>query len=262
MTSASAVRVAAVGLLSSLAACAGVCWAYVWLARRRLRPRLKLTYFDIAGLGEQLRLGLALAQIPFEDERLPSAAEGYAEVTRRRAAGLLPFGQLPTLQVDGRVYAQSNALLRYVGRLGGLYPDGVEGLHCDMVLEAWADVDARLAPQHYKCALPRSPIDGIPQVPLSAEQQSQVARHLNDDALPIMLGRIARVLASSPGPWFCGHMLTIADVKSYVVVNGLADGSYASGIHARVLDSCPELRDHAQRVAALPAIQRWLASVE
>lgn len=34
-------------------------------------PELKLTYFNVQGAGEKVRLALALGGIPFEDERVP-----------------------------------------------------------------------------------------------------------------------------------------------------------------------------------------------
>ena len=149
----------------ALASSASITAAY--LLRRSLcihRPKLKLTYFDIPGFGDRLRLTLAVGGLKFEDERLPSDREGYAEVARRRAAGLLPFGQVPVAEIDGKMFAQSNALLRYFGRLAGLYPCGLDQLQCDMVLESFADLDARLSPQHYRAAMPRSPTSGKPQV--------------------------------------------------------------------------------------------------
>ena len=48
--------------------------------------------------------------------QLNSAERVGGEVARRRAAGALPFGQIPVAAIDGRVFAQSNALLRYFGR--------------------------------------------------------------------------------------------------------------------------------------------------
>ena len=221
--------------------------------REKRRPSLKLTYFDIPGFGDHVRLTLAVGGIEFQDERID-----YAEVSRRRATGELPFGQVPVVYIDGHVYAQSNALLRYFGRIAGLYPEGVNQLRCDMAIEAWMDVDAKLMPQHYKCALSRSPNDGKPRVPLSDSQQADVARELNDDALPTMLTRIGKVLRASSGPWYCGDVLTIADLKSYVVVTGLINGNYACGIDPAVLDGCPELQEHAARVGAHPAVRRWV----
>jgi len=119
---------------------------------------IKLTYFDIPGFGDPLRLTLAVGGIAFEDERLPADAAGYAEVARRRAAGTLPFGQVPVAEIDGRVYAQSNALVRYFGRLAGLYPDGVDQLQCDMVRQTlrWKHD----SPLLYLCGHTRVSTDG------------------------------------------------------------------------------------------------------
>ncbi len=83
-----------------------------------MAPELKLTYFDIRGRAEAIRLALHLADIPFTDERLPRE-EAMALI----AEGSLPFHALPVLEVGGKLHAQSLALLRYVGKLGGLYPE-------------------------------------------------------------------------------------------------------------------------------------------
>ena len=78
---------------------------------------LKLVYFDTRSVAEPLRLALAVAGVPYVDERLPCDAEGYAEVARRRAEGLNgPGGCVPVLYVGGKARSQSKALLRYVGR--------------------------------------------------------------------------------------------------------------------------------------------------
>lgn len=221
-----------------------------------------LTYFDFPGVAEKLRLTLAVGGVAFNDVRLPGNAAGYAEVARRRAEGLLPFGQVPVATIGGvsGVFAQSNALLRYFGRLTGLYPDGVAALRCDMVLEALAELDSRLVPQHYGSAMARSPTTGKPCVSLSQEQRVAVATHLTQDVLPVGLARVERVLAGTPGPWFCDDTLTVCDLAAYVFVRGLGDGTYVAGIDgSKVLASCPGLQEHASRVAALPAVKKWLA---
>ena len=67
-------------------------------------PKITLTYFDFAGSrGEECRLALHLAGVPFEDERL----KGSAWQSRKASA---PFGALPVLTVEGHSpIAQSNA---------------------------------------------------------------------------------------------------------------------------------------------------------
>jgi glutathione S-transferase len=74
-------------------------------------PALKLTYFNIQGAAEKVRLALTLGRIPFEDHRVP-----FAEWAALKPQ--TPYGQLPLLSIDGgEPMAQSDAMLRYVGTL-------------------------------------------------------------------------------------------------------------------------------------------------
>lgn len=55
--------------------------------------------------------------------------------------GKYPFGSVPVLEVDGVTYAQSVGILRYVGRLGGLYPDApLAGLAIDQIVGGVEDM--------------------------------------------------------------------------------------------------------------------------
>jgi glutathione S-transferase len=80
-----------------------------------MSPSEKLTYFNLGGKGQSIRLAYVYGGIDFEDERLE-----FSEWPERKAK--TPIGQLPILSVDGKEYVQSNALLRYVGGRAGLYP--------------------------------------------------------------------------------------------------------------------------------------------
>ena len=74
----------------------------------KIMPQLKLTYFDFhGGRGEPARLAMHIGGIAFEDHRF--SFPEFAEV--RKAT---PFGQVPTLHVDGTVVTQSDAITRYV----------------------------------------------------------------------------------------------------------------------------------------------------
>jgi len=84
-------------------------------------PSIKLTYFDIEGAGEPVRLALTLAGIPFEDDRIKFPDWPAIKPTT-------PYGQVPLLYVgaDGAPKTQSGAMLRYAGKLNAaakLYPD-------------------------------------------------------------------------------------------------------------------------------------------
>ena len=70
----------------------------------------------MAGIAECIRLALKYSAIPFEDIRI--SKEKFSQIKQS-----LLFGQVPQLIVDeDEEIHQSKAILRYVGRLGHLYP--------------------------------------------------------------------------------------------------------------------------------------------
>lgn len=97
-------------------------------------PQLKLTYFDGTGRAELARLIFTYGGVPFVDERIQ-----HSDMAALKPS--LPLGQVPTLEVDGKVYSQSIAIARYAAKLSGLYPeDPVEALRVDMVSETVRDL--------------------------------------------------------------------------------------------------------------------------
>ncbi len=101
--------------------------------------QLKLTYFDMhGGRSEPARLAMHIGGIAFEDRRF--AFPEFVEVRKTT-----PFGQVPTLHVDGVQVTQSDAITRYVGKLTGLYPlDAYQALLCDEVLDVLEDANVKL----------------------------------------------------------------------------------------------------------------------
>ena len=92
-------------------------------------PALKLTYFNVEGAAEKIRLAFKLGGIEFDDERIERANWPALKPSA-------PFGQLPLLSIDGKPpISQSNAILRYAGRLSGLYPeDPLQAMRVDEVI--------------------------------------------------------------------------------------------------------------------------------
>ncbi len=62
-----------------------------------------------------------------------------------------PFGLLPTLEVDGQLIAESNAICRFIAKKVGLYgEDAIEQAHIDMVIDNMADMDH--GKHHFCCS--------------------------------------------------------------------------------------------------------------
>jgi prostaglandin-H2 D-isomerase / glutathione transferase len=107
---------------------------------------LRLRYFPFPGRAAAIRDTLRIGGVPFDDVHVSTA-----RFQEQKAAGDLPFGSLPLLDVQTAgetvIAAQSNAILRYVGRLAGLYPlDPVRMLKVDEALDVGEDLYHILAP--------------------------------------------------------------------------------------------------------------------
>jgi len=78
---------------------------------------VKLHYFDLEARGEVVRLILHYNKVQFEDIRYP-----FAEWADHKKTGKFPFGQLPSLEIGDKVYAQSMAIARYLCQKFNQYP--------------------------------------------------------------------------------------------------------------------------------------------
>ena len=71
-------------------------------------PRLQLVYFPVRAKAEMIRMALAYGNVPYVF-KFPK--EYFQTQDWKEAKPLAPFGQLPVLDVDGKVLAQSGSLL-------------------------------------------------------------------------------------------------------------------------------------------------------
>jgi glutathione S-transferase len=202
-------------------------------------PQLKLTYFDVhGGRGEPARLAMHIGGIPFEDHRF--AFPEFPEVRKTT-----PFGQVPTLHVDGTVVTQCDAIARYVGKLAGLYPtDAYQALLCDEVMSVVEDANVRLAPTFR----------------MTGEEQKEARLALVNGAMPMYLAWLQSRLIAQGGEYFADNRLTVADLKVFVDVRGLNSGRLDHVPTDLVEKVAPALNAHMQRIAGLPAVLQYYAS--
>ena len=97
----------------------------------------KVYYFDIYGKAEPIRMMLTHAKVEFEDVRFNG--EQFKEA---KESGKFEFGQVPAFETeDGKVLSQSAAILRYVARTNGYYPeDPMDQWFADSTLDALEDL--------------------------------------------------------------------------------------------------------------------------
>ena len=202
---------------------------------------LTLTYFDIhGGRAEPARLAMHIGGIAFEDKRFAFA--DFAEVRKST-----PLNQVPTLEVDGVQVTQSDAITRYVGKLGGLYPtDAYQALLCDEVLSVLEDANIKLGASFG----------------LSGEALKEARLKLVSGPLTTYLGWLQKQLLAHGGQYFADHRLTIADLKVFVFVRTLNAGHLDHVPTDLVEQVAPALNAHLQRIDQTPAVQAYYANFE
>ncbi len=204
-------------------------------------PQLKLTYFDFhGGRAEPARLALAIAGIAFEDYRF--SFPEFSEVRKTT-----PFNQVPTLHVDGVQVTQCDAILRYAGRLAGLYPtDPLQALLCDEVMYVVEDAGVKMGPSFR----------------MTGDAQKEARLALVNGSMPVYLAWLQSQLVAHGGQYFADNRLTVADLKVFVDVRGLNSGRLDHIPTDLVEKVAPLLNTHTQRIANMPAVAKYYAKFE
>ena len=199
--------------------------------------QLKLSYFDIKGRAEPIRLALTIGGVAFEDHRFKREEWQTLKPT-------LPFHQVPVLAVDGKVVAQSLGLLRYAGILSHLYPtdDPFKGLLIDQVIYQIADIKDALGPTLRETDEAKK---------LAARQK------IASDIWPNQFAGLESVIATHGSKHFAvGDSLTIADVLVYIVVGELRTGKY-DGIPVAFIEEYKRLIAIYEQVSKHPKVADW-----
>eukprot|EP00667_Euglena_gracilis_P016269 EG_transcript_17007 len=217
-------------------------------------PKIKLTYFAIEGAAEKVRLAMVLSGIPFEDEHVP-----FPEWQKIKPT--VKFGQLPLMTVDGAApLAQSEAMLRYVGRLGGLYPED-KAPAIDEAIGLVADLARAWAPSLYIAMKPSA--FGYPADFQKTEEGQRVVKAVRTDFvagdLKRFFGYFERLLGD--GAFITGDAPTIADCTLVPMLRGFLRGTIEH-VPTTCMEEHPKLKAYIDRFMALPRVAEWYRSKE
>ena len=203
--------------------------------------KLKLIYPDLPfWRAETSRLALFIGEIEFEDYR-PSREE----IAKMRTEGVFPFGQFPVLQVDDNTIAQTGAIARFCGKLGGLYPteNDFYAAKVDEVIDLATDITGKIRP---------SLIEKDP------EKRMEMRRELVATVLPNWLGFMETLLEKNGKTgYLVDDSLTVADLAAWRLC-GWISGGIIDGIPETILDAFPLLNAHQNHISNLPKIAEWL----
>ena len=221
--------------------------------------RYELFYWPtIQGRGEFIRLAFEATETKYVDvARLPDEKDGMGRMMRFLRGdepGLTPFAP-PFLKAGKLVIAQASNILDWLGPRIGLAGDGeADRVGTHQLQLTIADLAAEVHDVHHPVASS-----------LYYEDQKTEAKrrsaHFLAERVPKYLGYFERVLThnkGAKGKYLVGKKLTYTDLSLFQSVAGLryAFPKSMPGLETDV----PRVIDVHDRVAALPAIERYLGS--
>ena len=224
----------------------------------------RLQYFNIEGPAEKARLAMRIAKIPFTDDRV--SFEQWPSIKPTT-----PYGQLPVLHLaDGTELAQSDAILRYIGRCARdegaaphLYPKGGE----TAVDEAIALVDDMLTSWRSCLYIGMNPsalgheCDDGSEFKGSAKHD-EITKRMREtwmrDEFPKYCGFFAKRFENGQ-QWLCpGDAPTLADCALVPALRRFSSGGI-DYVDAACLDAYPEIKAYYERFHAIPEVKEWYA---
>ncbi|XP_046848746.1 glutathione S-transferase 1-like isoform X1 [Xenia sp. Carnegie-2017] len=159
-------------------------------------PQYKLIYFKTRGRAEAIRLLFAAAGVKYEDCRLE-----MEEFRQLKASGKLPFNQLPILEVDDKILAQTPTIIRYLGRETGFAPiNSFDIAKADMIGDALTDTLQKA----HKAYLEKD-----------EELKKKMTKEFYEETLPNALNLLEKIVKSSSGKYFVTDKLTYADINFF-----------------------------------------------
>ncbi|CCQ12571.1 glutathione S-transferase-like [Pseudoalteromonas luteoviolacea B = ATCC 29581] len=194
----------------------------------------KVTYFDVnGGRAEPIRLAFFIGGIEFEDDRFPYA--DFAEVKKRT-----PLGQVPTLEMDGQIITQSNAITSYVGKLAGLYPnDDFQALLCEEIMCSIEDVTTRIVGTF-----------GLDGEALKTARE----KLLNDYLIPHLKWLESKL---SGNDYFIESRLTVADLKVMAHLGWMQSGMLEHIPNTAIAQHTPALNTYFSKLRQHPKITEY-----
>jgi len=197
-----------------------------------MAPSIKLTYFNIRGLAENIRLILAQAGVEYEDNRIEFADWPALKETT-------PFGKLPVLEYDGKMLCESIAICRFLAKENGLTgPDNWTAAEADMVVDSIMDMTYR---------------ELMPVIKAKEEEKEALKAKCIEEVVPKVFGALIKQLEKNGGSHFAGSELTWADI----IAANMFD-SMSQWLGMDLADKYPVLNDFKNKVYDLPNIKKWI----
>ena len=205
---------------------------------------IKIIYLDLPFWRAEIsRLPLFIANIKFDDVRPSDDDWDYAKENGKMKDGtIIPFRELPVLLINGESIAQTMAIARICGKLGGMYPeDIIEAGKVDQIVVAVENINALLSP---------SMKESDPM------KKKAMRKELTSNELPTYFGYLQDILSANSSDWFVGENMTIADLAVWSLLGWIASG-VIDDISAEVIQPFEGLVKLYNQINKNPRVKEW-----
>ena len=205
---------------------------------------IKIIYFDLPFWRAEIsRLPLFIANIDFEDFRPSDDEWDYAKENGKMKDGtIIPFSELPVLSINGESIAQTMAIARICGKLGGMYPeDIIEAGKVDQIVVAVENINALLSPSMKES---------------DPTKKKAMRKELTSNELPTYFGYLQDILSANSSEWFVGENMTIADLAVWSLLGWIASG-VIDDISAEVIQPFEGLVKLYNQINKNPRVKEW-----
>jgi len=208
--------------------------------------KITIVYWNICGLGQPIRYALELAGVEYVDVRVepgPGAAgtPGYKKMWFDRKPAVsetVIFANLPYMFDAEVALAQSNTILKHIGRKFGLMGDSASADIVDLVLDQMADFDGESTGRCYRDIASMKPYC--------------------EDLLPGKLKDWEKLLGEKP--FLTGDKVTVAYLKLYETLRKLQIIEFQPQVGTKTMARFSKLVAFIKRVEALPAMSAYMDS--
>ena len=194
---------------------------------------------------EVLRVSLFIGNISFEDVRI--SREEFREVIltgKLRNGIIIPFHQLPVLEIDGKIVGQTGAIARFCGKLSGLYPkNDLLAAKVDQIIDTATDITNLVSP--------------------TVREKNEIIKKdkrekLSNKLLPRWFTYLENILENEKGStWFVDNKISIADIAVWRLLGWLKSG-ILDGIPTNICDTYTKLNNVHAEVHKHPKVQEWM----
>ena len=193
----------------------------------------KLTYFNARGGAEVVRFIFVQAGVAYEDRRVEG--EEWAKLKPTT-----PTGQLPMLEVEGKILTGSRTIARFVGeRLGLAGANDLENAQLDAMIDYLFDFLQKMYPWFYE---------------KDEAKKATLWSTIRDEHIPKYWQIINKWIEDNQadGSWIFGNRPTYVDFSIYLAVD------VVKSIDSEVLSQFPAVLRNYAAVESLPNIAKWI----